>query len=117
MTVQFAKVLNSYDYSSSDPRQFRYWSPAQVYASGDQLARYLQSGWAIARTVEVEHIWFGEARFVTVYHVKLMRGGKELEMRVLGNPFIRSLLRDLDLNISLVPRERGSQVKFRIIGR
>ncbi|MBN2471897.1 MAG: hypothetical protein JXN59_14335 [Anaerolineae bacterium] len=117
MTTQFAKVLNTYDYSSSDHRQFRYWSPAQQYASGDQLARYLQTGWSLARTIEVEHIWFGEARFVTVYWVKLVRDGREIQMRVLGNPFIRGLLRDPDLGLTLVSRDRGSQVRFKVIGR
>lgn len=118
MTVQFTKVLNTYDYSSSDHRQYRYWSPAQVYASGDQLARFLQTGWAIARRVEVEYVWFGEARFITVFHVQLLRDSERITMRVLGNPFIRGLLRDPELDLMLIPHEgAGPQIRFKIIGR
>lgn len=115
--MQITKVLNTYEYSSSDHRQYRYWSPAQAYASGDQLARLLQTGWGLAPRVEVEYVWFGEARFVTVFRVQLLRGNEQVYMRVMGNPFIRGLLQDPNLDLQIVPRERGSGIQFKVVGR
>lgn len=115
--MQITKVLNTYEYSSSDQRQYRYWSPAQVYASGDQLARLLQTGWSLARQVEVEKIWFGDARFITVFRVVLIRGEEQVNMRVMGNPFIRGLLKDPGLDLHIVPHERGADIRFKVIGK
>jgi hypothetical protein len=115
--MQIMKVLNTYEFSSSDSQQYRYWSATQPYASGDQLARYLQAGWGIGQIVEVEQRWFGEARFITIYRVQLFRDGRQVAMRVMGNPFIRSLLRDPGLSLKLVPFKRDMNIRFEVINR
>lgn len=81
-------------YSSSDPKQYRYWSPTQQFASSDQLARCLQEGWHLNGLVEVEKYWFGDARFIHVYRVRLQQGNKTVTMAVMGNPYSRELLSD-----------------------
>ncbi|GAB4575017.1 MAG: hypothetical protein Kow0077_24480 [Anaerolineae bacterium] len=115
--MQTLQVLNTYEFTSSDHKQYRYWAPSQLYASGDQLARLLQEGWALGRVVEVETVWFGEARYINVYRVKLFRDGQQVTMRVLGNPFIRSLLYDPGLGLELVPYERGRSIRFEVVNK
>ncbi len=115
--MQIMKVLKTYEFTSSDSQQYRYWSATQPYASGDQLARFLQAGWGIGQVVEVEHRWFGEARVITIYRVQLFRNDQQVTMRVMGNPFMRSLLRDPGLNLKLVPFQRDKDLRFEVINR
>jgi hypothetical protein len=117
--MPFKEAIRTYDYTSSDPRQYRLWSAvAQPYASGDQLARYFQEGWHIKDEIAVETHWFGEARFITLYHVELYRDGEQVLMRVMGSPFTRQLVNDERLGLTLVPYSKPApSVKFEVINK
>lgn len=114
--MQVRNVLSSYEYTSADPSQFRYWSPSQRYASGDQLARCLQEGWGLGEEVLVETHWFGEARFINIYRVTLIRGDQQVTMRVMSNPFVRQLLRDPRLGLKLTTVRHADKYMFKVIG-
>jgi hypothetical protein len=95
------------EFSRSSVELFRYWSPrSQAYASGDQLLYYLKEGWTPDTIVEVETHWFGEARHILIYHFRLRKEGRELPMRVLGNPFAHGLVNDEHMALEQVPHRR-----------
>lgn len=113
-------TLRSFEqFSTSNNRAYRYWSPAsQAYASGDQLLRFLREGWALEDRVEVETHWFGEARHIQLYHVTLYKADERLPMCVMGNPFTDRVMKNPDLDLTLVHYEgAGDNLKFKVIGR
>jgi len=114
--MQVKHVLFTYEYTSADPSQFRYWSPSQRYASGDQLARCLQEGWGLGEEVLVETHWFGEARFVNIYRVTLVRGDQQVTMHVMSNPFVRQLLRDTRLGLKITTVRHADRISYKVVG-
>lgn len=109
--------MNEYNLSTSswqrvaNPSPHRYWSPeTQLYAGGDHLLRYLEHGWQIEHGVETETHWFGEARYVVVYRFPLVRGGQRLVMPVVGNPFVRQLVREPERTLAQVTTELRAMV-------
>jgi hypothetical protein len=103
MALQPASRL---EYSRSKG-MYRYWSPrSQAYASVDQLLYYLRDGWTPDPTVEVETHWFGEARHILIYHFRLYKEGRELPMRVLGNPFAFGMVNDERSELEQIPHRR-----------
>jgi hypothetical protein len=116
--MQVEANVRTYDYTSSDPKQYRYWSPtAQKYASGDQLARCLQEGYCLDTVVETDTHWFGEARYITVYTVKLHRDDEHITMRVLGNPFAKGLFNDERLGLQQIACQDKQSVRFEVVGK
>ncbi len=106
------------DYTSSDPGQYRYWSPSQTYACGDQLARMLQEGWELDDEIGVERLWFGDARHTCLYHVTLYRGAEGAAMSVLCNPFSSDIFHDERHNFKLVDHSRQTrEIRFQVMQR
>jgi hypothetical protein len=113
--MEVKTITHSYEYTSSDPQQYRYWSPNQPYASGDQLARILHEGWQLGEEIGVEDFWYGEGRQVTIFWALLFKNGQQLTMRVMNNPYVRHLLSDEQLGLKLQPIKRAEQVRFQVI--
>ena len=76
----------------------RHWCPlSQRYAGGDALLNYLNRGWEVHDEVYYEEYWHGGARRVLIFYFVLANNGQCVTMRVLGNPFIERLMRELQV--------------------
>jgi hypothetical protein len=84
----------------------RHWSPSsQTYAPADVLLEYLANGWNISPAVGLEEHWYGGGRHVDVYHFELTQHKLVVVMLVHGNPVVRSLMHQRQLQIVLLKCE------------
>ena len=76
----------------------RHWCPrSQRFTGGDALLTYLDNGWEVYNEVTYEEYWQGGARRMFIYEFVLIKGGQHVRMRVIDNPFVERLMRDLQI--------------------
>jgi hypothetical protein len=79
----------AYDYN----RTVRHWDPrSEKFAGGDALLTATRKGWKPCDTVYREDHWLAGSRLVTIYVFELERGDERMEMPVITNPYVRSML-------------------------
>ena len=88
-----------------------HWCPlSQPYAGGDALLSYLGSGWEVHDDVYYEEYWHNGNRRVLIYFFTLANARQRVVMRVLTNPFVERLLRELQVRVlSVANRARLHQ--------
>lgn len=64
---------------------------SERFAGGDQLLTALQNNWQIDQCVLVRHAYAGR-RYSKVYEFTLRRGGDEMVMPVIDNPYIARIV-------------------------
>jgi hypothetical protein len=93
--VTHQSFINTYYIGS-----YCHWCPlSQPYAGGDALLSYLGSGWEVHDDVYYEEYWHGGKRRVLIYYFVLAYARQCIVMRVLANPFIERLLRELRVRV------------------
>ncbi len=86
----------------------RHWSSSsQTYVPADVLLEYLDDGWDISSVVGREECWHGGGRHITVYYFELTRNNQAVVMPVLGNPIVRRLVGQQQLQVVLLTCDDG----------
>ncbi len=78
----------------------RHWSPiSEKFAGGDALITALRCSWKVHGPVFQQDYWQSGSRQVTIYYVDLRNDEGAMTMPVIINPYVRRLLRMLDVQI------------------
>jgi hypothetical protein len=84
---------NTSNFHVQYPDVNRHWSPrSERFAGGDSLMTALLRGWSIGDTVVCERFYHGGSRPVAVYHFRLKKDDREINMPVIENPYVTRLL-------------------------
>ncbi|MEO1664796.1 MAG: hypothetical protein AAFU54_09170 [Chloroflexota bacterium] len=84
---------NPKNYHAQYPNINRHWSPkSEDFAGGDSLLTALSRGWKVGHTVVREEHWHAGVRLVCVYRFTLRKGDIEINMPVIGNPYVMRML-------------------------
>ncbi len=79
---------------------YRHWSPgSQKFVGGDTLLTALESGWEIAGSVLRQEYSCVSNRCTYVYHLELQREREIISMKVIENPWVMRMLRQLKVEI------------------
>jgi hypothetical protein len=54
----------------------------------------MQNHWVADETCYEQQYWQAGTRLVTIYHFSLTNGDEQMSMPVLGNPFVRRIIRE-----------------------
>lgn len=83
---------------------FRHFHPeSQRWAGGDALYTALENGWVANSAVGLEERWRSGGHGTPIYYFDLTRGDDRMLMPVIGNPYVRRLIRHM--KAVLVPVE------------
>ena len=86
----------------------RHWSPqSQRYAGGDALLTFLNNGWEVQNEVYYEEFWQGGSRRTYIFDFVLSNDGQRVTMRVIDNPFVDRLMRELQVTVLPIAQARG----------
>jgi hypothetical protein len=103
-----AEYTRSLDVETAD--FIRHWCPrSQRYAGCDALMTFLDNDWQIEGDINFDEYWHGGARRVLIYSFNLLRDGELVVMRVIDNPALGRLLREMELHHRLIPKRASTQ--------
>jgi hypothetical protein len=82
----------------------RHWhADSERFTGGDALYTAIHNGWLVNKIVGFEERWKVGARGTPIYYFELSRSGETVTMPVIGNPYVRRVIRTLQAE--LVPIE------------
>lgn len=88
----------------------RHWQmDSEQYTGGDALYTAIQNGWDVSNEVGVEERWKTGSRGTPIYYFELTRNDETVTMPVIGNPYVRRVIRAIQAE--LVPLEARSDTK------
>jgi hypothetical protein len=88
-------VQDSSNQHSQYPDFWRHWcDTSEEFAGGDALLTAMQNHWVADETCYEQQYWQAGTRLVTIYHFNLTNGDEQMAMPVLGNPFVRRIIRE-----------------------
>ncbi len=80
------------------PDLHRHWcSFSEDFAGGDALLSAMRANWMVVGDVFEEDFWHAGTRLVVVFHFTLERDQDKMVMPVMSNPYVRRLIRDLNI--------------------
>lgn len=82
----------------------RHWhADSEQYTGGDALYTAIKDGWGVSSVVGFEERWRTGSRGTPIYYFELTRNGETVTMPVIGNPYVRRVIRAI--RAKLVPLE------------
>jgi hypothetical protein len=74
----------------------RHWHVgSEAFTGGDALYTAIREGWEVSHEVGFEERWKSGARGTPIYYFELTRSGETVIMPVIGNPYVRRVIRTL----------------------
>lgn len=81
-------------------RTKRHWSArSEAYTGADSLLTAQRLGWQVQGLAYREQFMLSGGRHTTLYHVKLVRGTKNIFMPIVDNPFLQRIFVHYDVKI------------------
>lgn len=111
-------IQDSSNLHSQYPDFSRHWcDTSEKFAGGDALLTAMQNHWVANETCYEEHYWHAGTRLVTVYVFELKNGGETMRMPVLGNPYVRRVIREEEFKVVPADEKRSAQSQSRYEGQ
>ena len=90
----------------------RHWhASSEPFASGEQLQSMLREGWEMDKVVfRTEHHLKNSNRIIIFYVIALFRADEKMNMPVLANPYIDSLVACRDVQVVYVERRQPEKI-------
>ncbi len=93
----------------------RHWhADSERYTGGDALYTAIQDGWQVSPEVGFEERWRVGARGTPIYYFQLTRNGETVTMPVIGNPYVRRVIRAIQAELVPVETEPNRKENIKV---
>jgi hypothetical protein len=80
---------------------------SERFTGGDALiTAIIDEGWSVSHVVGLEERWRSGGHGTPIYYFELERDGQTMTMAVIGNPYVRRIIRQLQVTLVPVPLPR-----------
>jgi hypothetical protein len=111
-------VQDSSNQHSQYPDFSRHWcDTSERFAGGDALLTAMQNDWIADETCYEQQYWQAGTRLVTIYHFALKNGDESMSMPVLGNPFVRRIIREERFKVVPFDQKATAETEKRFEGK